>query len=96
MQVQVVGFPQIIHDNERTYFNYVEGIISSIDPTVAIQFTKRFQGIGVRICPSTYQYFDPILSRIKKFHKQLGINVDFSKSMKTGSNINFFINFGQS
>ena len=93
VQINKVNFPPIISDNETTYFKYIEGIISSIDLYASIQVTKRELGISMRISPSTPESFIPMLDAIKSFHSSFGIRVDFSKSMKTSTNISFNIDF---
>jgi len=93
MQVKRVNFPQILKDNEETYFRYLEAVVSSVDYESSMQFTKRELGIGVRISPSTPETFSSILDCMKKLHTQFGIHVDFSKSMKASSTINFNIDF---
>lgn len=93
MQVQRVNFPPIITDNESTYLNYLEGLISSVDISSTMMITRKFDGVIIRISPSDSRTFLVILEVIKKFHTMLGIQVEFSKSMKAGNNITFNINF---
>lgn len=93
MIVRKINFPAILSENEQTYFRYLEGIVSSVDMDAQIMATKRIEGISVRITPSSLQVFPLILQQVKKFHTMLGLHLDFSKSMKTGSNIFFNINF---
>lgn len=97
MQVQRVHFPKIINDNEETYIRYLEGIICSSDIEASVQLTRRnigeSNGLIVRIAPSDPARFNMILDEMKKFHRMLNIEVEFSKSMKSGSNICFQINF---
>lgn len=88
-----VNFPPILHDNEVTYFNYLEGVIASVDNDAVVQVTRRNQGITVRICPAEASAFDIILQHIKKYHNIIGIHLDFSKSMKAGNNITFGIDY---
>src|SRR5438046_2035015 len=93
MQIQRVNFPPIIADNEETYLSYMEGLIGSIDGQADMMITRRSGGIIARISPSEYRLFPVILDVVKKFHTMLGIEVEFSKSMKAGNNITFNINF---
>lgn len=94
MQIQKLNFPPILQDNEEAYFRYLEGITSSVDDQASILLVKRSQGIGIRISPSSPGNFSNILEEMKKFHTLIGIQVDFSKSMKAGANVAFQINFG--
>jgi len=95
MLIQRVNFPPILQDNEETYLRYLGDVISSVDMDSSILFTRRHQGVGVRISPSEPQGFNIILEEVKKFHTMLGIHVAFSKSMKAGANISFQIDFGK-
>jgi len=91
--IQRLNFPPILQDNEEAYFRYLEGITSSVDERATMLLVKRSQGIGIRISPSSPGNFNNILDEMKRFHTMIGIQVDFSKSMKAGANIAFQINF---
>lgn len=93
MQVQRSNFPPVLPDNEVTYLNYLEGLIGSIDSECDMLITRKTEGILVRISPSLPAYFATIFDVVKKFHTMLGVQVEFSKSMKAASNISFMINF---
>ena len=97
MKIQKVNFPKILKDNEETYFRYLEGIIDSVDIGTCVICTRKLvedkDGVSIRISPSEPAAFHTILEEIKRFHTLLGIQVEFSKSMKAGNNICFSINF---
>lgn len=93
MNVERLNFPPVIADNESTYLNYLEGLIGSIDPESDMMIYRKTDGISFRIAPSSFQSFGTILDVVKKFHTMLGIQVEFSKSMKAGNNISYTINF---
>jgi hypothetical protein len=93
MEIQRVNFPPIIADNEETYLTYMTGLIESVDQQASMMITRRTGGIIARISPSEFKLFSVILDVVKKFHTMLGIEVEFSKSMKAGNNITFNINF---
>lgn len=94
MIVEKVNFPPVIPDNETTYLNYMEGLISSVDNDATMTMLKSIDGsLTVRICPSEFATFNEILLVVKRFHTMLGIQVEFSKSMKAGNNITFKIKF---
>lgn len=92
MRVVKVGFPSILLDNESTYFSYLVGYIESIDSNCTVQITKKPTGINIRISPSEPKYASNIIVAVKQFHNLFGMNLDFSKSMKTSVTINFNIN----
>jgi len=41
MQINRKFFPEVINDNEETYFAHLEGIISSIDELSTMEITKK-------------------------------------------------------
>lgn len=98
MILYTIGFPQIVSENEKAYLAHLQGIIESVDMNATTQVSRRADGLSVRISPSGPDFFPIILSEIKSFHSMLNIRVEFSKSMKSGNNIFFNINFdyGQS
>lgn len=93
MKIVTLNFPSVILDNDIAYMKLFSGYIESLDKDSVIQFTKKLdQGINVRISPSHPRFLEKIIEEVKKFHNLYYIRVEFSKSMKTGSNINFNIN----
>lgn len=93
MKIVIVNFPAIIPDNEMSYFSFLMGYIESIDVECTVQVTRKLdQGINVRIAPSHPMLLETLIQKVKDFHNLYGIKVDFSKSMKTGININYTIN----
>lgn len=93
MVIQRVNFPSVLTEAENTYFLHLEGIVSSVDAHADVIVMRRLQGVSVRISPSSPAYFEIILQTIKKTHRFLGLEVEFSKSMRISSNIFFNINF---
>lgn len=91
--MQKHNFQSILKENEQTYFRYLEGIVESVDADADIMVTKRSRDIAVRIAPSTPRHFNGVLEQIKRFHRAIDIEVEFSKSMKAGQNIFFSIKF---
>ena len=93
MRIVKVNFPSIIPDNDAVYFTWLSGYMESIDMKCTIQFTKKLdQGINVRISPSHPRFLEVMIQKVKDFHNLYGLRVEFSKSMKSGSNINYNIN----
>lgn len=93
MNCQKLNFPDVIPDNESTYLNYLEGLVESVDLNSDMMIYRAPDSIMVRISPSEPAHFENILTVIKRFHTMLGIQVDFAKSMKVMSSINYKINF---
>jgi hypothetical protein len=93
MKIVKVNFPSIVPDNEMVYINTLSGFLESLDAKCIIQITKRLEGgINVRISPSHPRFLEMMIQKVKDFHNLYYIRVEFSKSMKKGSNINFNIN----
>lgn len=93
MRVYKINFPSLLTDNENVYFSYLVGYLESLDDECVVQVTSRLSGINVRIAPSKPELLVGIIEEMKHFHTQLGMQLEFSKSMKTSMNINFNINF---
>jgi hypothetical protein len=94
MIVERVNFSPVIPDNETTYLNYLEGLIASVDQDATLLLIKNGEGdLTARVVPSEHRVFEEVFKVIKRFHTMLGIQVEFSKSMKVGRNITFKIKF---
>lgn len=91
MIFQALNFPSRLSENEQTYFRYLQGIVSSVDEEAGIMATRRCDDVAIRISPSDFPHFSLILENVKRFHTMIGIQVEFSKSMKAGQNIFFVI-----
>lgn len=85
-------FPSVIPDNEEAYLKYLEATINSVDPFSSTEVTHKPTGYLVRIAPSVPEYLTLLLHEIKVFHSHLGIQVEFSKSIKTSTTLTYCIN----
>jgi len=92
MQINRKFFPEVINDNEETYFAHLEGIISSIDELSTMEITKNPSSYIFRIAPSLPKYNDMLLKELLKFHNLFQIRLNLSKSIKTSATIVFEIN----
>jgi len=92
MQINRKFFPEVINDNEETYFAHLEGIISSIDELSTMEITKNRASYIFRIAPSLPKYNDMLLKELLKFHNLFQIRLNMSKSIKTSATIVFEIN----
>lgn len=91
MQVQRNQFPSIIPENENAYLKYLEAVVNSVDPYSTTEVTYKPTGYLVRIAPSDPIYLPHIFKVIKESHREIGLEVEFSKSIKTSSTITFLI-----
>lgn len=92
MEIVRKAFPSVILDNEEAYFKLLEAVLGSVDEYCVCEITGVLIGYIVRISPSHPEYFSSLLKSVKQFNNTLGIQVEFSKSMKTSSTIVFILN----
>jgi len=92
MQISRKFFPEIILENEKTYFAHLEGVISSVDEYSTLQITKSVNSYIFRLAPSVPKYNNLLLEEIFKLHKLFRIHLDVSKSIKSTGTIVFRIN----
>lgn len=85
------NFPPIVPDNDSQYVVFLEALLNSVDESCTAEVTDRLSSVGVRIAPSRPDYSQHILQTIKEFHYMLGIRVEFSKSIRTSSTIDYLI-----
>ena len=93
MRIEKVNFPKIIPDNDDMYLALLEALINSVDETAVVEATQKLSGIHVRISPSLPRHSQLLLTTIRDFHYMLGIRIEFSKSIRTSSIINFTITY---
>lgn len=93
MTVNRVGFCSILPDNEEVYYSYLQGAISSVDENSSLQLTRKNEGVAVRLFPSIPMYVNSLVKIINDINNIFGIKVNFSKSMKSSSAIQFTIDF---
>jgi len=84
-------FPPILEENTLTYFQYLEGIIESIDVGAFGEVTRKMSGINIRISPSEPKYFDILFKEVEALHNRFGLKMSYSKSMKSSGTINYDI-----
>jgi hypothetical protein len=89
MQINRKFFPEVINDNEETYFAHLEGIISSVDELSSMEITKNPHSYMFRIAPSLPKYNEMLLEELLKFHNVFQIKINMSKSIKTSATITF-------
>jgi len=92
MQISRRFFPEVMNDNEMTYFAHLEGIISSVDELSSMEITRNPHSYLFRIAPSLPKYNEMLLEEILKFHNLFQIRLNMSKSIKTSATIVFEIN----
>ena len=91
MQVNTKFFPEVMQDNEMSYFAHLEGIIDSIDELSSMEITKKPTAYHFRIATSLPKYNDMLIEELLKFHNMFHIKINMSKSIKTSATIVFEI-----
>ena len=91
MQVNTKFFPEVMQDNEMSYFAHLEGIIDSIDELSSMEITKKPTAYHFRIATSLPKYNDMLIEELLKFHNMFHIKLNMSKSIKTSATIVFEI-----
>lgn len=91
MQINKKFFPEVMQDNEITYFAHLEGIISSVDELSTLEITKNPNSYHFRLAPSLPMYNEMLLQEILKFHNMFKIRLNLSKSIKSSATITFEI-----
>lgn len=91
MQINKKFFPEVLQDNELTYFLHLEGVICSVDELCSMEVIKQPNGYHFRIAPSLPKYNQMLLEEILKLHNLFNIHLDLSKSIKSSGTINFNI-----
>lgn len=93
MNLSTLNFPPILPDNDVCYLRLLEAFLNSVDESCNAEVTYRLSSIGVRIAPSTPDYAQHILEMIKEMHYMLGLRVEFSKSIRTSSTVDYMIEY---
>jgi hypothetical protein len=92
MQVSRKFFPEVLLENEKTYFAHLQGVIDSVDEYSSLQITRMKSSYIFRLAPSVPKYNNLLLEEIIKLHTMFNIHLDISKSIKTTGTIVFKIN----
>lgn len=91
MEVNRIGFPEIILDNDNLYFAHLEAVLASVDELCSLQITHTPYRYHFRIAPSHPKYIEMLLQEILKLNNIYGIHLNLSKSIKSSSVITFSI-----
>ncbi len=79
----------VLTENEANYFAQLEGVVSSIDEYAQMEIIHTPSHYLFRLVPSVPGYTNNIIQALTTYHSMLGIRLEFSKSIKTSSTINF-------
>jgi hypothetical protein len=91
MEIVKKYFPEIMSDNDMTYFARLEGLIESIDELSSLQITKNTNAYQFRLAPSHPKYTNSLFQELLNFHNLYSIKLVLSKSIKTTGTISFEI-----
>jgi hypothetical protein len=91
MNIKLIGDFTRTVDNDIKYYDYLGGYIDSIDPISNLLVNKTDTKVSFRLTPSHPRLLLPLLTAIKELHTKFGIQVEFSKSIKSSNSISFTI-----
>jgi hypothetical protein len=84
-------FPEVMSDNDNTYFSHLFGIIESVDELCSMEITKTPHSYHFRIAASVPKYNPLLLEEVLKFHNMFKIKLNMSKSIKSSATLMFSI-----
>lgn len=93
MTVYFKDVPKIIPDNERQYFNLLEGVLNSADEHSTMEVRRNPGSYLFRIATSSPSYLLPLIEQLNRLHNMLGIKLSYSKSIKNSSAVSFTLTF---
>jgi len=91
MKIIKVGFPQILPENDKSYFAILESVINTIDELSTMEIIKCPDSYTFRIAITSPSSLSPLIKSLNQLHNLLSIRVIFSKSIKSSSSISFKI-----
>lgn len=91
LKITKIGFPSIMLDNDMAYLSHLFKIIELVDKNAEINITKTSEVYCISLLPSSTKYRDELLEEIKEAHYILGINIEFSKSLKISTYITWYL-----
>lgn len=91
MTVYFKDIPKVIPDNERSYFNLLEGVLNGVDELSTMEVRKNLSNYSFRIATSKPVYLSLVIEKLNELHSMLNIRLSYSKSIKNISAISFTI-----
>jgi len=83
--------PKVIPDNERSYFNLLEGVLNTVDELSTMEVRKNLSNYSFRIAISNPVYLSLIIDKLNELHSMLNTRLVYSKSIKNLSAISFTV-----
>jgi hypothetical protein len=96
MELNKIGFPAVLEDNELAYYSMLQAVIESVDELASMRITRKPTAVSFILVPSTPKYSQPLLQEVLSFHRVMGLKLNLSKSIRTTTTIQFEISFGES
>jgi hypothetical protein len=89
MIVEYKFLPSVLPDNDRNYFSLLQGVIDGVDFEATMCVVHSPGKYHFRIVPSNSNYINPIIHELNALNNLIGIQLEFSKSMKSTSTLVF-------
>lgn len=84
-----LNIPGVIPDNDAAYFNMLEIKVLEEDDKAEALVKRSIDGLVISILPSSPILMEGLVKVIRKFHYQLDIKIEFSKSLLISKYITF-------
>lgn len=91
LKITKIGFPSIMLDNDIQYLNYLFKLIEVVDNNSELTITKTNEIYCISLLPSSTKLRDELIQEIKEAHFLLGIEIEFSKSLKISTYITWYL-----
>ena len=85
MQIIYRFFPEILTDNDESYFQLVSAVIESVDELASLEVCKMPTTYNFRLIPSMPKYTNTLIQELTKLHNLFHLKLDLSKSIKSSS-----------
>jgi hypothetical protein len=95
MEISKKFFTDILLDNDQIYFDYLYGVIESVDELASLEISKYPEAYHFRLIPSLSKYTNMLIKEIVKMHNLFSIHIEMSKSIKSSGSIIFKINLNK-
>ncbi len=91
MRIVRRGFPEILPENDKSYFAMLEGVVNSVDELSTMEIVKGPDSYTFRIAITSPSYLTPLIHLLNEMHNVFSIRVNFSKSIKSSASLSYKI-----
>lgn len=88
MNIRKIGVPSILPDNDIVYMKFLFKLIKVIDDECLIKIYKTLSGYKFVLSSKKKE---ELIEELIEMHNILGLDIEFSKSIKLSKDITYFI-----